>query len=237
MKKTLLFCLIFNTNFLFAQTNDPFVEVIAEDTIHLEADEITFTINFLNEEYGTTVDSVETTDPDTKRTPMENNEKNDSYRQLSALLKQLHIDTLKSEDLLIKPEERYNRFIRNSLRLRFYSKADLALFLSKAKEIKNIVGFISDATSKKEKEGEQRLYKKILAKAKEDANNIASFSNKNVGKLLQVKQLEELPGGWTSYPPLSALGQAGEMLETVYPDMINGIIVLRKRISVRYEWH
>jgi hypothetical protein len=239
MKKVLLFLPIFTFYFSFAQSSDVFIEVIAEDTVRLEADEIIFTINFPREDdfYGTSVDSIATNDHTNKLPLVKKVDKKDSYSELLLLIKQFHIDTLPAANLLITTEYNYGRFAHRSIQLKFYSKTTLERFLSKANQIKNIIGYISSSTSKKEKEGGERLLEKLLSIAKKDADNIAKLSGKSIGKLLQVKQMEELPGGWTVYPPLSALGQSGEMLDTVSSDIINGIIVLRKKLTVRYEWN
>ena len=236
MKRYFFFLLIFSFHLSLAQSDNFFVEVI----VRLEADEMIFTINFPKEDlYETSEDAVAVIDSSTnKLVPKikKANEK-DSYSELLLLLKQLHIDTLQADKFLLTPEYNYGRFIRHSIQLKFYSKTALKQFLFKANHIKNVVGYISSSTSNKEKEGEGRLIEKMLTLAKKDAGNIAKLSGKTIGRLLQVKQMEDLPGGWTSYPPLSALGQSGEMLDSAYPDIINGIIILRKKLIVRYEWN
>ena len=80
----------------------------------------------------------------------------------------------------------------------------------------------------------QKLYKKLIEKAKEFAASIAEHTGRKLGSLIQIKEEDAVEpiSGWTAYPPLSALADAGDS---------NGVsdssrIVIYKKMVVRFSW-
>ena len=55
-----------------------------------------------------------------------------------------------------------------------------------------------------------KLYRKILATGRKEANQIAKAMDKEIDELVLVKYIpkNEQIGGWTAYPPLSALNKS-----------------------------
>jgi len=89
------------------------------------------------------------------------------------------------------------------------------------------------------------LYKKLIATATSKAKIIASYSGRQLGKILFVEEKPvEKGGGWTSYPPLSALGDSeiSGWHTTIYPAVqmlnrtsaINNLIPLANTLVVRF---
>jgi hypothetical protein len=113
----------------------------------------------------------------------------------------------------------------------FNSVTELKEFSQIIRLKKGLQGFVSEKATSKLKEATELLYEKLLLKAKKDALLLASKSQRELNKIIQVtvKETEDSEvGGWTAYPPLSMLRAA-----EAAPDELK--VVFSKQITVRYS--
>ena len=58
---------------------------------------------------------------------------------------------------------------------------------------------------------------------------IATQCNKNLGGIISIKEEKQSVGGWTSYPPLSALVETSQ-------SYLNDQIILERKVTIRFNW-
>jgi hypothetical protein len=101
----------------------------------------------------------------------------------------------------------------------------LAIMYRQIKGLKNVMGILELAASTQDSTYQNRLFSKVLAKGRAKAEKIAAFSDQHIRGISSVtenKADETGPGGWTSYPPLSALSDYSTSVipgwhTTIYP--------------------
>jgi hypothetical protein len=93
---------------------------------------------------------------------------------------------------------------------------------------------------------QKALYKKLIAEATSRAQTIASYAHRPLGRIISVqeKNTEKSDGGWTSYPPLSALRdvEVPGWHTTIYPRVqilnadarINTLVPIANVLTVRF---
>ncbi len=223
----LLFILVafsISTN-VSSQSNEQYIEINVEDTMTLTPEEIIYVV-MLTPEYGTS----DTTSPETtiyvepiqlKREP-----RTEEKQQIRKLIKDLKLDTLTSENYTISPNEyEYETLFT----IKFTSLEQLKRFIKAAKEIPGIMGVITEVRTSKKEAGEKILVQKILQKAFQQATDLANRINRKAGEVIQIKLdsfAEEGVGGWTSYPPMSALSPSRIGSEAR--------IIIYRKLTVRY---
>ncbi len=212
MKKLLALFLSICISFtLSAQKNEPdFIEVTVFDSVQVEPETFTFTLFF---------SPIEKVIKDEYKY-----EENPAIKYVYSLLKEMKLDSVVN-DIAFNNMNRGQRQIS----VLFKSITDLKEFSKKIRAIQNIQGFLVNTYSSKMKEAANKLYDKLLVKAKEDALLVSSKSQRELDKVIQItiKEAEET-GGWTAYPPLS-------MLRDADAEPTNPKVIVSKQITVRYS--
>jgi hypothetical protein len=210
-KKTLfiLFLLLNDLQLLNAQQK--FVEVTVADTVIAEANTFIYKI------------IVSPTDdlPVYSDTSTNNKSVYDYYAEAERKnkSKQQYFDSL----MLVLKKQKFN-FLQHSINNNFaitqsseqiYSEEivlnsfdSLSLLYNKLKGLKKINGFVAVAKAKNESYYQNILYKKIIDQAYKKARSIAEYSKQKIGNIISVTENKADKGGWTIYPPLSALGDS-----------------------------
>lgn len=98
-------------------------------------------------------------------------------------------------------------------RFLFHSVDSLSRFYNRLKTVKYIFGTVEMARAKDEKALRDALFRKLLGEATDEAGKIAALNHQRLGGVISVteEKLPETSGGWTSYAPLSSLGDAAEI--------------------------
>jgi hypothetical protein len=231
IKKVILhLLLVLLCNTAFCQQENEFVEVLVQDTVKFDADEIIFNLYIRKNIYAETVVG--------KASDYKNRirETTQVYEMIKGIIQTQKIDTLPPIDYAIS-EDIYGGMISRMMVLRFKSATQLSHFI-KSVSSRNILS--GDVVSKKSTRADtykEVLIKKLLDKAFSDAKNIAEQNRKTLGKIIQVKE-ENIEtgadsGGWTSYPPLSAL--SSNIAVTAFsPDRVQ--VTIERKLRVRYSW-
>lgn len=210
----LLAFFVFNLSFGQSQSSG-FIEVTTTDTIQIDAETIYYTIFCNTEEstqsgYGNTEGMLVLTE----------------YEKIKKIIAEMQLDLIENS-LSITPEN----YGSKKLMIRFSSIPKLKDFIKKISDFKNIQSYVSNLTTNDRiiKEKTNLLYDKILQKARNEAKVIAEKSKKQLHDIIQIQMSEpQFNGGWTAYPPLSALRNNepwGEELK----------IVLTRNITIRFS--
>jgi hypothetical protein len=216
MKKIIaLFSLLFFSFFAFAQNNnEEFIEVTISDSIQVEPEQFIFSLFFLSDDLESDVrGNVKVTE-------------NPNIKYVYSVIKHMKLDTLPA-----KISFNTESVGQKQISILFNSVTELKEFSQIIRLKKGLQGFVSEKATSKLKEATELLYEKLLLKAKKDALLLASKSQRELNKIIQVtvKETEDSEvGGWTAYPPLSMLRAA-----EAAPDELK--VVFSKQITVRYS--
>lgn len=227
LKAFLLGIAVFVNGFSFSQNLNEFVEVIVEDSISLVPQEIIFSV-YIIPDYGEGV-------PDTG-SGVEIKANQAKYEaiatELQELIKRQNINKIATSKWAINGT--YNDYQpKLFMQLKFNSLEKLESFITAASKIKKVHGFISSVSSSLENQYKQKLYKRLIEKAREDAGSLAGHAARKLGSLIQAREEEAMKqnaGGWTAYPPLSALGLSDNDLTD------SSVITIYKKLVVRFSW-
>lgn len=226
MKKVLFLCFMMCFFFSsYGQDKDEFIEVMVEDSMQVEPEEIFYMVMLASVHTAFDTIYIENTPPVRIKPDIEESKTEKLYK----LIARMKLDTVALKEFNITTNE--YREAEKTIVLHFRSKTKLQEFIKEVKKIQGLTGSIASVKHSKIEIYEQQLTKKLLSKAKSNATFIAEHSGKKAGRILQVReeQPDEAHGGWTMYPPLSALSQAN------YPQLSDKII-LTKKLLVRYAW-
>lgn len=216
MKKIIaLFSLLFFSFFAFAQNNnEEFIEVTISDSIQVEPEQFIFSLFFLSDDFESDVrGNVKVTE-------------NPNIKYVYSVINHMKLDTLPA-----KISFNTESVGQKQISILFNSVTELKEFSQIIRLKKGLQGFVSEKATSKLKEATELLYEKLLLKAKKDALLLASKSQRELNKIIQVtvKETEDSEvGGWTAYPPLSMLRAA-----EAAPDELK--VVFSKQITVRYS--
>jgi hypothetical protein len=216
MKKIItLFSLVFLSSFAFAQNNnEEFIEVTISDSIQVEPEQFIFSLFFLSDDFESDVrGNVKVTE-------------NPNIKYVYSVINHMKLDTLPA-----KISFNTESVGQKQISILFNSVTELKEFSQIIRLKKGLQGFVSEKATSKLKEATELLYEKLLLKAKKDALLLASKSQRELNKIIQVtvKETEDSEvGGWTAYPPLSMLRAA-----EAAPDELK--VVFSKQITVRYS--
>jgi hypothetical protein len=208
-----------------SQEQQKFVEVIVQDSMQIEPEEIFYAVVLSHQQFST--DTIMEWPKTIEKTSISKNES--PADMLNQLILSMGIDTLPAPEFNVQMRG-YFPFDKAVL-LHFMSKQKLILFLKKAQEIEGLSGSIHSLKNSQTEIYKQQLTKKLLNQAKKDAEFVAEQCGKKLGNLLQVKEekVDEPIGGWTMYPPLSALYEANLASG-------NDKIIIKKKLVVKYAW-
>ena len=188
-----------------------FIEVTVSDTVLAKADLFVYQIMLTPEE-----DFAEFERPSKNQRSMED------IRQERQMKGQRSLDSLKSAlmaegYMLVKPslEESFNIYQREmripSISIMTRSVDSLTTLCHQLQHQKGLVGILQVAIASHDSSYQDKLFKKILDKARKKAQSIADFSNLHIQGVLAVTENKtegREVGGWTSYPPLSDLAES-----------------------------
>lgn len=206
-----------------AQTK-PFVEVVAEDTIQLNADEIIYLVGHVD--WATTSDSAFADTmavvavPDR---PIVNR-----LQEVRQIIRAMQLDTLKEISYSVSP---YEGFQESTISIRFLSIDKLKEFTNRIQKLENIKGVITSTKSSEEAAAEKILFQRLFSQAKLKAETLAQIAGKKLGAAHSVKEKEQHTG-WTMYPPLSALNDRHAEISTEQ----NGKMTLYRGLIVQFNW-
>jgi hypothetical protein len=206
-----------------AQTNQ-FVEVVVEDTMQIEAEEIIYVVGFVD--WTTTTDAVAADTMPTALIPPK--PKIDHLQKVRQILQALQLDTLKENEYSVSPYESYHH---STISVRFRSVDKLKEFTNRIRKLENIRGSITTTSSSRETAAEKILFQRLFNQAKAKAETLAQIAGKKLGTAVSVKE-KDAQGGWTMYPPISALGD--RHTETAVDQ--NGKIRLYRCLIVQFSW-
>jgi len=208
------------------------IEVTAQDTVEVEPEEILYVVMLTHADFvsDSSMISTDTSVIFEPPVPVNDPKTKSAIDELMKLISASRIDTVPLTEFNIQWGNNY-RFDKKVL-LRFTSKDKLAAFVSKAKNIEGLLGNIVSLKSSQLSAREQDLIKKLLTKAKADAEFIAKQSGKQLGSVLEIREEnpDEPVGGWTVYPPLSALYDYN-------PGQMPDKIILKRKLAVKYAWY
>jgi hypothetical protein len=207
----------------------PFVEIIVEDTLHIAPDEIIYTVSYVDED-DYDIDTVITVSTTTDRVMHEKTEMVPAaFHEVRMVINEMRLDTLTENNYTIANHRTYGS--KQSIRIRFPSLAMLNQFTRRIKNLKNIVGAISSVKSFHEDAGMKELFKRLMVKARKEAESLAQLAGKKLGSLYSAQEQQVL-GGWTSYPPLSDIPGWHTTLSST-----DETIKLQRRFAVRFHWN
>ena len=151
-------------------------------------------------------------------------------KKVDQLIKSEHLDTIPIKPWTIYSTQENARG-RLFAQLRFQSSEKLQKFIAVANNIKGVYGHISSTKSVNKNQYNDELYRRLMKKAKEEANSIAKNADKRLGQIMQVEERDPNVGGrWVAYPPMGPLGME-DMFAPAYS------ILIHKKFAVRFAWH
>jgi hypothetical protein len=211
----------------FEQVHEEYVEVVVSDSINIDPEIIDYTLMLPYYNEVSPIDSL--TMQSNGNTALINEEgkkqAEKTNKEIRELILRLNIDTLESPiNNTYSASVGYGNFIL----LRFKSKAVFNQFIKELKKYNPITGTITFLQNSQIEKYYPVLFKKIIEQANRNAFILSTLNNKKLGKIIQVKE-EKIYGGWTSYPPLGALREYGNMNK-------ENQIVLQKQFTIRYSW-
>jgi hypothetical protein len=89
-----------------------------------------------------------------------------------------------------------------------HSIDSLEILSRRLRDMKGLRGYLEESVATQDSSFQEELFRKILRRARAKAESIAAFNDQHVRGVLTVtegKKEDVSGGGWTSYPPLSAL--------------------------------
>jgi hypothetical protein len=205
MKSLFLLLALSITTQLSAQ--EKFIEVTVSDTVLAEAQTFVYKLSVAKDD-----NPFYYTARNTNPAQLMEQQSKHAKRSLDSL-----ILTLKQRKFNILPLSAQDTFEMAPLSYRAFSRRILVHTLDSLVQlfqlIKNdtrITSTVDVAIASDESTYQKALWEKLIAKATEKAKNIAAFTNHRITGVLSVTDTpeEKNAGGWTSYPPLSALGDA-----------------------------
>ncbi|MEP7318956.1 MAG: hypothetical protein ABI921_09435, partial [Panacibacter sp.] len=129
-----------------------------------------------------------------------------TFDSLNAALKRSGFTILPPSvvDLYMQADQEYKI---NSVDIIVTTVDSVQLLYNSIRNNKSLIGSIETAAAKNELSYYKNLYKKLIEKANTKATMIALSGNLKLGTIFSVieNKPEDAPGGWTAYPPLSAL--------------------------------
>lgn len=212
----ILFCLPARS-----QSQEPgFVEVLVTDSIHVMPDQFVLLITIDPEDVYPY--KAPTTDGITKNLDQKT-------QVIRSAIRSLGIDTIDSNESVAE----FPRTKVRWLKLVFTSQQQLRQFIKSVRNVTGLSGYITSKKFSAMDSAVNKVVQKIVKTSGTQAAAIAAYSGKTLGALLSVKEegaeTDKVVGGWTSYPPLSALANA-EMVS------IDPEIIVEKTYRVRYAW-
>ena len=233
-KVFLIITLFFISKTSFEQVNEKYVEVTIEDTLKIDAEIIDYTVFIQPVNTYSYVDSTSasTTTIDTALIDAKNSNESESFKkrtnEVLTLIKRFKIDTFEYDFSRSKLINDYFGMGR-TITMRFKSNEQFNKVIKELRKIDGIQGQILFLHNSKLNQYYPILIHKMLEQAKFNALSIASQCNKKLGDVISLKEENISGGGWTSYPPLSAVG---EFVNQNLSDQI----LLHRKITVRYSW-
>lgn len=194
-----------------AMAQQKFIEVTVSDTVLVKADLFVYKIALAPDREYSEVDT-------TPRSPqlleamiqqrLQNSRRSfDSLRSaLSAGGFVLYKSSLEDSFNIIQSDVYYF-----SMRIMTHSADSLAMLYRRLRDVKGLAGYLELAVAAHDSSYQKKLFKKILGMARIKAETIAAYSDQRVRGVLAVTENKAdggETGGWTSYPPLSALTES-----------------------------
>jgi hypothetical protein len=187
---------------------EKFIEVTVSDTVLAEAKTFVYRLEMPTRDIYN--DEVHAKDPSAYRQVIAQREKKRQQSFDSLLL------SIKQKGFTVLPLTAQDTFMVISLEMPTFSRRILVHTVDSLSQIyqlirndSRITASVSTSVAPDESDYQKALSKKLISEATEKAENIAALTHHHLGGVISVTSKPEEPGGgWTSYPPLSALGDA-----------------------------
>lgn len=246
MKLLFLSILTILTIAVQAQTQDKFIEVTVSDTVLAEATTYIYKVVMSNYAIERLMDRIVDTGSGTDHAAMADRLLNSARNHFDSLLSVIRqkgytVLPMSPQDTFYIDEQGQRPYFRSILTHSLDSLSQLYQLFRDEKNITAVAVQYAD-----ELLYQKALYKKLIAVATSKAKIIASYCGRQLGKILSVQEKPiERSTGWTSYPPLSALGESnipGWHTGTIFPTVqklnktpaINNLIPLMNTLVVRF---
>ena len=202
-----------------AQTN-PYVEVLVSDTMQLDPDEIIYAVKYSH--WSPAIDTLPTVAFDLDPTMA-------VLQEVRQIIQAIKLDTIKTENYEVSPDRSYEGPV---IFIRFKSMDKLQEFTSRIEKLERIKGWVRSMLMTQENAAEKILFRRLFNQAKAKAEVLAQIAGKKLGNVVFVKE-QPTEGGWTMYPPLSALDEHYSQQKVSQ----NGKITLYRNLLVQFNWH
>lgn len=193
--------------FKYGFSQQKFIEVQVEDTAIIEPDFFIYRITVgLNEDLREDELQYKNRQAYLKKIQQNQVSQKKTFDSLNTLFKRAGFTILPPSvaDLYMQADKEYKI---NSMDIIVTTVDSVQLLYNSIRSNKSLIGSIETATAKNEIPYYKNLYKKLIEKANAKATMIALLANLKLGAIFSVieNKPEDAKGGWTAYPPLSAL--------------------------------
>jgi hypothetical protein len=234
LRSALIIVYVFLSQLLFAQSN--YVEVTVSDTLIVKANEFIYRLNYLMDQSSVPFDTSKMRDLTyaAKRSDLIRQKANESFKDLQT--------KIKNEGFILLPislNEAFNKYGNNIQNLALVvdipSLDQLFKFYGLIKNDKNIQGGIQVAKLKDEVKYIHILYKKLLLKARSEANYLAGLNNK---KIVALASISENRFGYSNIPIYqpNTLPLASVPVINLDDKLVSIGVSLQNSITVKYLW-
>jgi hypothetical protein len=229
----LVLAILLLTNCVSSSAKDEkYVEVVVSDTILVAADQFVFQVMAMPQDYTEAVPAGSTPIDYTRREREMRQKQKKALDDIEAKLKKAGFNAAPLSIADMAAARGYGNYF---LTYHLSSEDELKRFQSVVRNESSANVVLQSALSRSENQHQARLYNKLMEKARNNANAIASINGKKLGSVLMVSEAGTEDNRYNPYLPTLSSRRGGAMSEedgmavnTNYP--------IRGRILVRYEW-
>ncbi len=181
--KTLIAILLFTTSFCFSQSG--FIEIEVRDSIRIKPIKLEYNVQISDSKFLRFNDSGKVSKDNSKLKIKE------KYQELEVFLKnkKYKIHPLNNSNYQIHD---YIGFWKYGYAITLEKTEDLQKLISELKELDYITGSLGKMEFSDEEKSEERLFLKLLNKAKRKAMTIAKLSDLRLGKIVEFREVREV---------------------------------------------
>ncbi|MCD6065005.1 MAG: hypothetical protein K0R82_2916 [Flavipsychrobacter sp.] len=207
-----------------------FVEVVVTDTILIPADQFIFQVMAMPDDM--TMETATTTPIDYSRRERQMRQRQKSM--LDSLQAKLMRSGFIPAPLSISDMASGRGYGNQFLTYQLVSEAELRRFQHALRDAGAVNAVLQSAVSTKEIDYQQRLYAKMMDKARANASALAALSGRKLGSILMVSETADENNRWNPYMPTISSRRPG-MMSADTPE-VNANYALRGKLLVRFGW-
>lgn len=181
--KTLLSILLLTTTFCFSQTG--FIEIEVRDTIKMKPIKFEYNVQISDSKFLKFNDKGMISQDSSKIKMKE------KYKELGTFLKNKKYKIQPNNNANYQIHE-YVGFWKYGYVVTLEQTSELQKLTSELKELDYITGSLGKMEFENVEAEEERLFKKLLDKARKKATTIAKLSGQKLGKIIEVKEVKEV---------------------------------------------